>query len=214
MKSLYSKIPFFYISSAIYFSIIGCLVLIYPKGNIETALNKCHHPLLDSIFYYATYLGDGLFAAFLLVSILVFFNIRIALSTTVALLFTNAIVQMLKHWFFYDIVRPTLYITEPLYTIPGLNIHKYHSFPSGHTAQAFALAICLAYYSASKKVSVVFFMLAVLTAWSRVYLMQHFLLDTFAGGLIAILCCSLFFQWTQKFESSGLAQKSNRPLWN
>ncbi|MFN8417275.1 MAG: phosphatase PAP2 family protein [Cytophagaceae bacterium] len=214
MKSLYSKLSAFYLCSAVYFIVVGCLVIVFPKGVIELGFNQYHHPLLDSIFYYATYLGDGYLAAYILISILVFFNIRIAVSTTVALLFTSAIVQILKHWFFYDVVRPTLHITKPLYTIPGLDIHKYHSFPSGHTAQAFALAICLAYYSASKKLSVVLFMLAVLTALSRVYLMQHFLLDTFAGGLIAIICCSLFFHWTQKFETSGLAQKSNRPLWN
>lgn len=213
MKSIYSKIPFFYACSVIYFSIISCLVFLFPKGIIETALNQYHHPLLDTLFYYATYLGDGIFAAYVLVSMLIFFNIRIALSTTVALLFTSAIVQILKHWFFYDVVRPTLHITEPLYTIPGLEIHKYHSFPSGHTAQAFALAICLAYYSASKKLSVVLFMLAVLTAWSRVYLLQHFLLDTFVGGLIAIIICTLFFHWTQKFETGTLALKCNRPLW-
>jgi membrane-associated phospholipid phosphatase len=214
MKTLYSKIPYFYACSAIYFSLIGCLVLLYPKGVIETALNHYHHPLLDTLFYYATYLGDGLLAVYLLVSILLFFNIRIALITTGALLSTSAIVQILKHWFFYDIVRPTLHITEPLYTIPGLEIHKYHSFPSGHTAQAFALALCLAYYGTSKKLSIVLFILAVLTAWSRVYLLQHFLLDTFVGELIAVVISSLFLHWTQKFETSGMAQKINRPLWN
>lgn len=214
MKSLYSKLSAFYICSAIYFAIIGCLVIVFPKGVVELGFNQYHHPLLDTIFYYATYLGDGYVAAYILISILLFFNIRIALSTTIALLLTSAVVQILKHWVFYDIVRPTMFITEPLYTIPGLDIHKYHSFPSGHTAQAFALAICLSYYSTSKKLSVVLFMLAVLTAWSRVYLMQHFLLDTFAGGLIAVIMCSLFLLWTQKFEASGLAQKSNRPLWN
>lgn len=56
------------------------------------------------------------------------------------------------------------------------------SFPSGHASIAFAAATMLAHFD--KKRWWLYFVLAVLIAYSRIYLGCHFFLDTIGGALL------------------------------
>lgn len=62
-----------------------------------------------------------------------------------------------------------------------------YSFPSGHTASAFAAAGILAKYF--KKYSALIFTLAVLIAFSRLYLYVHYPTDVLAGLFLGLICC-------------------------
>ena len=57
-----------------------------------------------------------------------------------------------------------------------------YSFPSGHTETAFALAVALTYFVPKKRA--VFYTLAALVGFSRVYNGEHFPLDVICGALI------------------------------
>jgi undecaprenyl-diphosphatase len=65
---------------------------------------------------------------------------------------------------------------DPLVTIP----HS-HSFPSGHTASAFAGATALSFFY--PRGAPAFFVLAAAIAYSRLYVGVHFPLDV-AGGIV------------------------------
>ncbi len=71
--------------------------------------------------------------------------------------------------------------TEPdaLVTIP----HS-HSFPSGHTATAFAGAMMLSYLV--PRAAPAFFVLAAAIAYSRLYVGVHFPLDVVGGAVIGL----------------------------
>ncbi len=60
------------------------------------------------------------------------------------------------------------------------------SFPSGHTAVAFALATTLAHEIDSDVATVALLTIAAGTAWSRVYHDRHWLSDVLVGALIGI----------------------------
>ncbi len=62
-----------------------------------------------------------------------------------------------------------------------------HSFPSGHTATAFALATAAAAGTKSKALHPVYFGVAALTAWSRVNNDRHWLSDVIGGAAVGIL---------------------------
>jgi undecaprenyl-diphosphatase len=73
--------------------------------------------------------------------------------------------------------RPTE--PDPLVTIP----HS-HSFPSGHTATAFAGAMMLSYLV--PRAAPAFFTLAAAIAYSRLYVGVHFPLDVGGGAVIGV----------------------------
>jgi membrane-associated phospholipid phosphatase len=60
------------------------------------------------------------------------------------------------------------------------------SFPSGHTAIAFACATMLSYYR--PKLAPAFFLLAVAIGFSRVYVGVHYPLDVLGGAVLGLLC--------------------------
>lgn len=78
--------------------------------------------------------------------------------------------------------RPTE--PHPLVTIP----HS-HSFPSGHTATAFAGAMMLSYLV--PRAAPAFFVLAAAIAYSRLYVGVHFPLDVIGGAVIGLLTALL-----------------------
>lgn len=59
-----------------------------------------------------------------------------------------------------------------------------YSFPSGHTTSSFAAAGVLGYYF--KKYKVYFYALAVLIAFSRIYLFVHYPSDVLAGIILGL----------------------------
>lgn len=78
----------------------------------------------------------------------------------------------------------------PWYIINGNNItdvtNAYMSFPSGHTANAFAsLALSLWFVNKGDKLFNVFMIWGLLTAMSRIFAGQHYLTDTIMGGLLS-----------------------------
>ena len=65
-------------------------------------------------------------------------------------------------------------------------LHDY-SFPSGHTAAAFT-AVAALWFAGQKRFSLIVLILAVLIAFSRLYLYVHYPTDVLGGVVIGILC--------------------------
>ena len=72
------------------------------------------------------------------------------------------------------------------------------SFPSAHAANAFMLAVLFS--AAKKRLSPIFYFIAFMVAFSRIYLGVHFPFDVFAGALIgwSIAKITLSSQWLRK----------------
>ncbi len=75
----------------------------------------------------------------------------------------------------------------------GEHRHSNSSFPSSHAANAFALAWVLG--ARWRRGVPVFFLLAALVAFSRMYLNRHFLSDVVAGALIGVICAWAAARW-------------------
>lgn len=82
------------------------------------------------------------------------------------------------------VLRPRPYITmddlEPLMK----EMKDPHSFPSGHTQAAFALAVSMCLVLRKKLVSVLALAFAVVMGFSRLYVGAHYPSDVLAGALI------------------------------
>ena len=75
--------------------------------------------------------------------------------------------------------------------VEDVEVHHYNSFPSGHTLAAFA---CYGFFALIVRMPLfkfVFFLIAFLVGYSRIYLSQHFLQDVIAGAALGTLVASL-----------------------
>ncbi|MCL6614729.1 MAG: phosphatase PAP2 family protein [Firmicutes bacterium] len=137
-----------------------------------------------AIFALLTYLGDGLFVVFTAVAIWIWerYRRRTPARTAAAIFWTylssGLLAQVLKHL----IRRPRPFGHDP------------SSFPSGHAASAFALALVLAWRW--PRLGWLFWLLAALVGVSRIVLGHHYPLDVVAGALLGTLTAWGYLRWT------------------
>ena len=143
-----------------------------------------HFPFIDKIMILATTAGDGgliwiLFSSLLLINRKTRY---IGLITIGALIFSTILGEgLLKH----IVQRPRPYAD---FTWVRLLVDKstIYSFPSGHTTSSFAAAFVLSKYL--KKFSPVIWMVAIMIAFSRLYLFMHYPSDIVAGIVLGLFC--------------------------
>lgn len=173
----------------------GFIILIqYSSVDLHLVLNKYFNSFADHFFYYATILGDGIVAS-IITLICLFINLKKGIIVATSWLIASGITQLLKRFVFEDAPRPFKFFQgiHDLHLVPGLEMNSSLSFPSGHSTAAFALYCALALVSKNKSLQVLFFLLAVIAAYSRVYLSQHFFIDIYVGSLIGTLTSIFIF---------------------
>ena len=91
-----------------------------------------------------------------------------------------------------------------LYFVPGVDNYLYNSFPSGHSTCAFALYFALSLILDNKIIKSICFTIALLVAYSRVYLSQHFFEDVYAGSLIGVVTTIIIFYLLGKINKAWM----------
>jgi len=169
-------------------------ILVIPKGEIELLINHHHTPFLDIFFKYFTHFGDGTLLAIFLIAML-FYNYSLAILTSFAIVFQSIFVSIFKRWIFKGLARPLGFFDKgiELSFVDGVDVHSTNTFPSGHTATGFALFALLFIVINNRGIiaSAFLFLAAFLVGFSRVYLLQHFLIDVYFGALIGVLSAVL-----------------------
>lgn len=191
-------------------SVISGLAFIFTeKGYLELLVNSYHHSFLDQFFIVITFFGDGivLIPIILLLSLNRFsYAIFIGLTALIHML----LVFLGKNLVFKGTPRPAEFLKDAdFYQIPGFEYHHWNSFPSGHTATAFAMTCGLALiFSKKKNLQVVLLFTACLIGFSRVYLMQHFFLDIWAGSVVGVSSALIGREITIRYFSSKPFRRS------
>ena len=115
----------------------------------------------------------------------------------------------------FDINRPKFVFTyfiknSKIKYIDGIDMISLNSFPSGHATTSFAVFISLALLSKSQFNKICCLALAVLGAFSRVYLSQHWLIDVTIGSLIGLGFSLLMYIFIMR---ENCFPKINKPLF-
>lgn len=195
---------------------LTALLLLFPKGDLVIALNGLHSPALDVFFKNITHLGDAIIVVPIIIYLwftdkkaFLIFLIIFALQALIVLLF--------KQFLFYRWPRPRNFFEDELFFslhhVKDVVIHHRNSFPSGHTLTAFSTALFFVWVRPVRKsLQILLIILAAIVGISRLYLLQHFLVDVFFSIILSILLI-LFIPkicepLAQKF--TGLFAKKNQ----
>jgi undecaprenyl-diphosphatase len=95
----------------------------------------------------------------------------------------------------YSVMRPRPFMVYPF--IQKLSAGGSGSFPSGHTSDAFSIAMIISLFFPKPSVVISIFLWAILVGYSRMDLGVHYPSDVFAGAVIGI-GSSLFCSWLYK----------------
>ena len=190
------------------FLALGIIAWVFPREEIHMWMNGFHTGFWDVLMKGWTYLGDGVVVLiFCLLFLLVSFRYTIGLLAAFAMGGLGA--QFFKRVIFTNSARPVKYfeihgIDYDLYLVPGAEPHAWHSFPSGHTATAFAVFFALSLFLKSRWLQVASMVIATGVAISRIYLSQHFLMDVVAGSVVGVVFGWVAWRWLDRYEASWL----------
>lgn len=162
---------------------------------------------LDAVMPYITKLGDaGIFWIITAVVLLIIKRTRpLGFAMAIALVFDVILCN--------GILKPLIARTRPydINTAVQLIVARPtdYSFPSGHTAASFAAASSL--WFSKSKLWIPATVLAVLIAFSRLYLYVHFPTDVLGGVFIGVLCglagCIAARKLTAAYEKRKLSKE-------
>lgn len=187
----------------------GILLSSYDKQVLFMAVNARNSPVLDVFMYYTTFLGEG---ATITLILLVLFGVPAFRNWWyfITALLCNAlpalVVQWLKH--LADEPRPLKYFGDAVdvHHIPNWPTLMEHSFPSGHSTGAFSFFVFLSMLLPRnyRGFGFLFFCIALLVGYSRLYLAAHFFADVYIGSIIGTLMSIIFFNIMQRYRKQDL----------
>lgn len=211
LVSLINKNRLFFLPYALALVAVGILQLLSTQEQLMQWVNVRNSPIADLFFTYTTYMGDGAFFVVICLIVLTY-NVRLGALTFASFAVSSLTSIFLKQVAFPKSLRPLKFFehsTFEYHIIKGLDIYSYNSFPSGHSTSAFAVFSMLALIDNRKERGWFFTLLAIITAYSRVYLFQHFVEDVYVGSLVGTTSSILVYlalrRWVQ-------LDKNNKPL--
>lgn len=191
--------PSYFITLFVLLAFCFFLYTCFSKPYCFELLNSIHNHWLDLFFINFTSAGNGWISVAAVILFIVLKKRKEALTLLIAYITSGLFVQLLKHLF--NLPRPHLYFRQLgihyNHFVDGVTLYNNNSFPSGHTASAFAMATVFALLYKQKSIGLAALFLAALVGYSRIYLAEHFLSDVLAGALTGILfgMLSYYFIW-------------------
>jgi len=167
------------------------------------AINNIHNPVLDKIMVGITTLGNGgIFWIALSIFLMCIKKTRkcgflMAISMLLGLIIGNGILK--------NIIarqRPCWIDNSIPLLVP--NPHDF-SFPSGHTLASFEAAIMI--FLHNKKWGSISLVLAILIAFSRLYLFVHFPTDILGGIVLAAIISISVYYGSEKIKNKNKTQE-------
>ena len=209
MKTLFKNNALFIALSLILAVVLGLALLYVQKGELHLLLCDRHTPARDIFYKYYTQVAEW-FPYVVCVCLLLFSRIGDGVCASAAMIFSALTTQLFKH--IINAPRPLTWFEQNLPDIQlplveGVRMNYWFSFPSGHTTSFFALAFVVSIVATKKlhgpwtvAIQLVLFIAAMLGAYSRIYLSQHFSSDVLAGIIVGVLVSILSYAIFMRFE--------------
>ena len=149
------------------------------------ALQNLHSPILDKLMLFFTTLGNMGWFWILLAFLFILFDKKdrscgwqMGIALVLSLLISNILLKNI-------VARDRPCWMDPSVQLL-ISIPKDYSFPSGHSSASMAAALSL--FMHHRRLGIAALILALIIAFSRLYLFVHWPTDVLAGLLIGIFC--------------------------
>ena len=189
------KLPHYFFAFAVMLLTTIIFEYSFSKADGFLIINQLHPKWLDVSFSYITHLGDGLVSLLVAVILLILRKKKKAITLILAFIYSGILVQIVKRSF--PMPRPRYFFEQEhfQYThfVDGVSTYGSNSFPSGHTASAFAMATVLVLVFKKKRISLACILAAAIIGYSRIYLAQHFPIDVTVGALAGVSCALMSY---------------------
>lgn len=159
-------------------------------------LQGLHNPILDKLMCLITHLGDAGIIWIIMTIVMILIpktrksGVILAFALVTDVILCNAVLKNL-------VARVRPYdVNTAIHVLVAKP--KDFSFPSGHTAASFASVAAL-YLAGEKKLWKPALVLAILIAFSRMYLYVHYPTDILGGIIFGILSAWIGYQCSKKF---------------
>ncbi len=204
MAFLNQRITPFLLTTTAFVVVALVVILAEEKTAIHLSMNSVHSNWADNFFKYGTEFGNGI-TCVAIVGLVAVWHRRNVLPVLIFGIASYAIagllVQALKRFVFEDALRPIRLIApEKLHLVEGVQLHEYFTFPSGHSATTAVIVTFLALVSKrSTGLQITLALVGITGAFSRVYISQHFLVDSLAGLVIGVLITLMIYTLMKKY---------------
>lgn len=181
-----------YVMLGMFWLVAAVVLLVAAKGDSVLYVNELKTPVWNYTFMVFTRMGETEVSV---VVCLVFLLMqwKKGLFLTASIIINSLIVQFLKRMVFSDLKRPKLMFGDMIHDIQGFELHTGLSFPSGHTTAGMTVFFALSLLTQNKMAKLVLIGVGLMVGASRVYLGQHYLMDVYAGSLLAVGMTSLIY---------------------
>ncbi|MBK9014941.1 MAG: phosphatase PAP2 family protein [Saprospiraceae bacterium] len=197
---------FYFVLLAVFVLVGGIYLSQSNKADAIYYFSENRTTFLNGAFIFINYLGEA-YVYFLIGIAALAVRVRYSLMVAITGLSVMATSFGLKTLFAID--RPSAFfakqnLMEKISLIDGIELHNgATSFPSGHTMSAFALYTLLILLLPSKKrYALLLFTIAFLVGVSRIYLVQHFPPDVYAGGIIGAALAMAIYSVQSRLEAN------------
>lgn len=169
-------------------------------------INNNYSPFGDDAMRVVTHLGEAAVIVPLLFTLFAFGrlrNVQYLVSGLVCNILPFILQQLMKSLLSQP--RPMAFYDNPDWSIrflPEWDRFTARSNPSGHSVGAFSLFCFLSLLLPAKyrAYGFIFFLLAFLVGYSRVYLAAHFFEDVYFGGIFGFITTTLLYSLLMKFN--------------
>jgi membrane-associated phospholipid phosphatase len=182
-----NKVVVYYVSGLIFFeAVVLTYVFSFDRLDQMSLINSFHSPSADLFFKVVTS-GAEITIPVLFLGYLIWKKNAWLKSYVISYIISTLIVQFLKFIVFKESLRPLAYFKGQAHTwhlVQNLLISEYNSMPSGHTSAAWFMCFWISLLAKKPFFTLLLVFYAILVAYSRIYLFQHFPLDTAVGAMI------------------------------
>lgn len=169
--------------------------------SILNLIQNLKSPLMDKIMTTITAFGNmGIFWILLIIIFLTTKEYKKMAKYMMICLLVNIIIVNL-------IIKPAVGRQRPFEIVEGIKLlvlkPQDPSFPSGHSAISFCMLTTILFFSKSKTINIMAALLAILIAFSRLYLYVHFPSDVFCGIIFGVLSSLITLKFC--FSKKGIS---------